>query len=345
MSNIKKDHQSFTKKEIEYLTKLRIIKKNLVHVHGFPKNTAKIDILHSKEYFGQYGAIIKFCMSYKINPDNKKVYSAYITYLNETEAACAILCVDSLLIEGKIIRAFFGTTKYCNYFLNNQICPNLDKCIFLHQLKDEKDIIIDDNIIFTYDDHIYLAKKIIQYSNPKIKDSFLKMQKPKKIIFPFFDFIYLTEEEKEHYFNTGNISYVKTESKFQKDNLYNNFNDSKSETNYINNYFNIIINLSNKLNLNPICLKDNNNNINANNILHIRKYVDITNNFFEPKEFHKYIDDSIKHILAVKPFYSNLKNYPYKKLEFEFFIKDLEKKGKNFYELFDGCFDCLKDVI
>ena len=49
----------------------------------------------------------------KINPDNnKKVYSAYITYSNEQEAALAILCVDSLLIDGKIVRAFFGTTKY-----------------------------------------------------------------------------------------------------------------------------------------------------------------------------------------------------------------------------------------
>ena len=67
-------------------------------------------------------------MIHKINPNNsKKVYSAYITYSNETEAAYAILCVDSLLIEGKILRAFFGTTKYCNYFINNQVCPNLDK--------------------------------------------------------------------------------------------------------------------------------------------------------------------------------------------------------------------------
>ena len=134
-------------------------------------------------------------------PDNKKVYSAYITYSNETEAACAILCVDSLLIEGKIIRAFFGTTKYCSYFLNNQICQNSDKCMFLHQLQDE---------------HINLAKKIIQYSNPKIRDLFLKKEKPKKIIFPFLDFIFESEEEKEHYFISGNISYVKSESKIQK---------------------------------------------------------------------------------------------------------------------------------
>ena len=67
-------------------------------------------------------------ISYKINPDNKrKNYSAYITYSKEREAALAILCVDSLMIKGKIIRAFFGTTKYCSYFLNNSKRQNLEK--------------------------------------------------------------------------------------------------------------------------------------------------------------------------------------------------------------------------
>jgi hypothetical protein len=323
---------------------LRIIKKNLVHIHGFPKSIAKIDILKTKEYFGQYDSIIKFYISYKINSDNKKVYSAYITYSNETEAACAILCVDSLLIEGKIIRAFFGTTKYCSYFLNNQICQNSDKCMFLHQLQDEKNIIIDDKIIFAYDDHINLAKKIIQYSNPKIRDLFLKKEKPKKIIFPFLDFIFESEEEKEHYFISGNISYVKSESKIQKNGSINDFNNSQSESKYVNNVYNITINLKNNSNLNPIHPKDN-NFIKASDKLYKSKFVNIFNDSFDAKEFHKYVGDSIKHIFVAKPFYSNLKNYPYKKLELDFFKKNLEKQGKNFHELFEGCLDCLKDVI
>ena len=67
-------------------------------------------------------------IKYKLNHENnKKLYSAYITYSNEIEAALAVLCVDSLLINGKIIRVFFGTTKYCINFLNNMKCPNLDK--------------------------------------------------------------------------------------------------------------------------------------------------------------------------------------------------------------------------
>ena len=190
----KKDTQSFKKKEIKDLSELRILKKNLVHVHGFPKNILNKDTLKSKEYFRLYGNIIKIILTCKINPcNNKKVYSVYITYSNEREAAYAILCVDSLLIQGKIIRAFFGTTKYCKYFINNKVCPNLDKCQFLHQLINDKDIIIDENMIFSYNDHINLAKNIINYSDPKTKAQILKMQKPKKIIFPFFDFIYLSE--------------------------------------------------------------------------------------------------------------------------------------------------------
>ena len=125
----------FTKDQAEKLSKVRILQKNLIHVHGFPKAFAITEKLKANEYFGQYGKIIKAMMVYKTNPDSKrKIYSAYITYSNEREAAFAILCVDSLLIEGKIIRAFFGTTKYCNHFLNNNLCPNLDKCFFLHKL-------------------------------------------------------------------------------------------------------------------------------------------------------------------------------------------------------------------
>ena len=269
MSLVQNESHCFAKKEIQYLTKLRIIKKNLVHVPGFPKNIAKIDILQSKEYFGQYGKILNVLISSKVNRDNNRpTFSAYITYSNKIEAACAILCVDSLLIQGKIIRAFFGTTKYCSYFLNNKKCKNSDNCMFLHQFGDNKDIIIDDNMIFTYDDHINLAKKLIHHYSLKIKNEILNMEKPKKIIFPFIDFIYLNEEEKENYFTSGNISYVGSDSKVQNENLNNNFNGKKSEIQNINYYINsyqvnnIIINLNNKSDLNQICYKDNciNNN-------------------------------------------------------------------------------------
>ena len=198
----------FSKEKAQYLSKLRIIKKNIIHIHGFPKSFAKTDKLKSFEYFGQYGKIKQATIKSKINPEtNKKVYSAYITYSNEKEAAFAILCIDSLFIEGKIIRAFFGTTKYCQYFLNNTKCPILDKCLFLHELVSENDIIIDSNNVFAYDDHIKLAKKIIDFYNPKTKNFILQLKKPKNIILPFLDFIFLSEKEKENYFSQEHIAY------------------------------------------------------------------------------------------------------------------------------------------
>ena len=90
----------FNKEKAESLKKLRIINQNLINVQGLPKNLVDIKILKSKEYFGQYGAIKNVIISTKINPDNsKEISSVYITYKNKIEAACAILCVDLLLID------------------------------------------------------------------------------------------------------------------------------------------------------------------------------------------------------------------------------------------------------
>ena len=79
-----------------------------------------------------------------------------------------LLCVDSLLIEDKIVRAFYGTTKYCNYFLNSTTCQNRNKCIFLHKIVTDEDIIINNDTKFSYDHHLNLAKRILNLYNIKI---------------------------------------------------------------------------------------------------------------------------------------------------------------------------------
>ena len=61
-----------------------------------------------------------------------------------------------------LVRAFFGTTKYCYNFLNNNQCFNLDKCIFIHQRAEPCDI-IEENSKFGYSEHIKLAKEIIKF--------------------------------------------------------------------------------------------------------------------------------------------------------------------------------------
>lgn len=50
-------------------------------------------------------------------------HSAYITYTYEKEASIAILAVEEYEINGRTIKASYGTTKYCQYFLKKQECP------------------------------------------------------------------------------------------------------------------------------------------------------------------------------------------------------------------------------
>ena len=156
---------TFSEDEIRQLSAQRIIQKNLVHFQGFPDRLCNEPLLCSQEYFGQYGTITKFIMNSKIDQiTNKKTNNAYITFSTSEEAAYAILSVDSIKIDNQLVRAFFGTTKYCHHFLNNYKCFNSNKCIFLHHLADENDIITDKSK-FGYSEHIRLAKKIINFGS------------------------------------------------------------------------------------------------------------------------------------------------------------------------------------
>ena len=191
----------------------------------------------------------------------------YITYENKIEAACAISCVDSLLIYGKIIRAFFGTTKYCRYFLNNQKFPNPEKCLLLHQIASNEDIIIDDKNNFSYNEHLKLSKKIIEQSNLYISNIF--KTKRWKSSLPFLDFIFLNEEQKQNYFSSSDISYIKSSDDKSFDNSIKNNNIIVNNNKIINIYNKRIgindSNISNKIIFIQSDDNKSNNNVNINN--------------------------------------------------------------------------------
>ncbi len=335
-----------TSEQIKYMSNLRIIQTNLIHVHGFPKCIANTNLLKSNEYFGQYGTIVRAKIAYKINPaNNKKLYSAYIVYLNEIEAALAVLCVDSLLIHGKIIRVFFGTNKYCNNFLNNKKCPNVHKCLFIHQLASDKDIIINDDLNFSYNDHINLAKKILKSSNIKNLNLIKNKTNQKKNKLPSPEFIFLTEEEKENYFSSGNFRYIgnntinKNNNTIKNNNIFfnnfeENYNFGDKNSSCYSKYSNFSIGKSSSrlLDLNIV----NNENYETNSIA--------VGNSIEPIELHKIFKNSINHILSVQPFFSKLKNFPLRKMELAFFQKDLAKNNQDINILLDGCLDFLKKI-
>jgi CCR4-NOT transcription complex subunit 4 len=96
------------------------------------------------DYFGQYGSIMKVVVNKNraYNPEGPHgpSFSAYISYASAQEASLAILSVDNVEVDDHLIRASFGTTKYCTFFLKNCDCPNKE-CLYLHRMADEEDII------------------------------------------------------------------------------------------------------------------------------------------------------------------------------------------------------------
>lgn len=97
--------------------------------------------LSEPQYLGQYGVIKKVVVN-KDKPFQKTLYpsfSAYITFENDLDAAFAILAIDGFEVENSVIRATFGMTKYCTYFLRNQICQS-GECLFLHKKARQEDI-------------------------------------------------------------------------------------------------------------------------------------------------------------------------------------------------------------
>ncbi|KAI9009772.1 RING/Ubox like zinc-binding domain-containing protein [Gaertneriomyces semiglobifer] len=123
-----------------HLSNVRVVQKNLVYVLGLPSKIATEEILRSHEYFGQYGKIIRVVVNRKAHGHAPVVSQVpntgiYITFSKE-EAARAIEAVDGSVYDGKIIRATYGSTKYCTYFLKNQQCQN-PQCQFLHEAGEE----------------------------------------------------------------------------------------------------------------------------------------------------------------------------------------------------------------
>ena len=137
-------HPYRDKQELEELADARIITKNLVYIIGLSSSLADKAKLSKYEYLGQYGQIIKTVVNknkaYNQNNIYGPSYSAYVTYSKPSEASIAILSLDNTKIDNHLIRASFGTTKYCSYYLKGIECSNKE-CLFLHRKAEENDII------------------------------------------------------------------------------------------------------------------------------------------------------------------------------------------------------------
>ena len=190
-NNKKYQNQNYKyEEESEY----RIITKNLVYIIGLSENLSDKNKLEKYEYLGQYGKILKIIINKKraYNKNNKygPTYSAYITYNDPYEASIAILSLNNIIIDNHLIRASFGTTKYCQAYLNKTQCYNKD-CFFLHKKANLEDIIYKcdiNNNLFFYNQQKY-AIKLADVYNPIVKKKLLDNKK-KNCIFPSCDLIY-----------------------------------------------------------------------------------------------------------------------------------------------------------
>ncbi|KAL2870288.1 CCR4-NOT core ubiquitin-protein ligase subunit MOT2 [Aspergillus lucknowensis] len=136
------------KREIEAssrknLAGVRVVQKNLVYVIGLNPTirdeSQLLQTLRGRDYFGQYGDIEKIVVS-KAKPGGNpnQGIGVYVTYARKVDAATCINSVDGSVNGDRILRAQYGTTKYCSSFLRNEQCHNRN-CTFLHETGEDSD--------------------------------------------------------------------------------------------------------------------------------------------------------------------------------------------------------------
>ncbi|XP_071686105.1 uncharacterized protein [Rutidosis leptorrhynchoides] len=124
------------------LSNVRVIQRKMAYIIGLPLDLADEDLLQRKSYFGQYGKIMKVSLSRTSGGALQQLIndtcSVYITYSKEDEAVTCIQSVHGYVLDGRLLRASFGTAKYCHAWLRNTSCDN-PACLYLHTLGAEED--------------------------------------------------------------------------------------------------------------------------------------------------------------------------------------------------------------
>ena len=140
----------------KHLQNVRVIQRNLVYVVGLSARCCKEEVLRKNDFFGKYGKILKLQVS--VNRNGSSSYagrnaddtgSAYVTFYEENDAMQCIQHIDGTPLDGRILRACFGTTKYCNAFLKYQPCNNPD-CLYLHDIGRDNDSFTKEEMLAHY---------------------------------------------------------------------------------------------------------------------------------------------------------------------------------------------------
>ncbi|EXJ91372.1 hypothetical protein A1O1_04484 [Capronia coronata CBS 617.96] len=118
------------------LAGVRVKQQNLVYVIGLipqiKDEQALLQTLRGPDYFGQYGEIEKIVVSKAKPGAANQGIGVYVTYARKEDAALCINTVDGSLNGDRVLRAQYGTTKYCSAYLRGETCNNKN-CSFLHE--------------------------------------------------------------------------------------------------------------------------------------------------------------------------------------------------------------------
>lgn len=145
-----KKNKEREKREMEannrrHLANMRVVQKNLVYVIGLSPKISTEETLRQYDYFGQYGKILKIVINRKnmggfqfAQSRNDPGVGVYVTFVRKDDAARCIQAVDGTVLEGRVLRASFGTTKYCSFYLRGLQCQN-PGCMYLHEPGEDAD--------------------------------------------------------------------------------------------------------------------------------------------------------------------------------------------------------------
>ncbi|XP_076893578.1 uncharacterized protein LOC143545608 [Bidens hawaiensis] len=124
------------------LSNVQVIQRKMAYIIGLPLDLADEDLLQRKEYFGKYGKVTKVALSRTaggaLQQFTNDTFSVYITYSKEEEAVTCIQSVHGYVLDGRPLKASFGTAKYCHTWLRNTPCNN-PVCLYLHTIGAEED--------------------------------------------------------------------------------------------------------------------------------------------------------------------------------------------------------------
>ncbi|KAM0042753.1 putative transcription factor C2H2 family [Helianthus debilis subsp. tardiflorus] len=134
--------KSKTSESRKDLSNVRVIQRKMAYIIGLPLDLADEDLLQRKDYFGKYGKVTKVSLSRTAGGALQQFVndtcSVYITYSKEEEAVTCIQSVHGYVLDGRPLKASFGTAKYCHAWLRNTPCNN-PTCLYLHTIGAEED--------------------------------------------------------------------------------------------------------------------------------------------------------------------------------------------------------------